>query len=218
MEEPRTVLPHVEVAEALALAGRRFGFPSLPAPSTASPLATVTLVKTFGGLDNDPNDYLLFRYASVAELDATVQLAITVASAWMQTRIASDPGYPPTDAAIATVVTYGEAYLALSFLYPILKARRVLGTHYPFEQQEPGAFDTLQNEDWWGQAQKLLSPYLTIEDEGVIRFAMPTFGIGPVIDVGPDSNLTSAEQQVEDLLDRARTLSVPPVGGPQWRG
>ena len=199
-------------------ATRRFGFPPPSSPATATALATVALVKTFGGLDDSPDAYLLFRYADMATLDATVQLCINVASAWIQTRIASDPGYPPTDPAVATVVQQGEVYLAEHYLFPILKARKVTGTHAPFVQEDSDRFDLLMENDWWRLAQELLSPYLTIEDEGVLRFAMPTFGIGPVIDIGPDSNLTSAEQQVEDLLDRARTLSVPPVGGPQWRG
>ena len=208
----------VLVSPQSADAGRRFGFPALPSPSTTSALATVANVKRYGGLDDNPDNYLLFRYTSEAALDDTVQDSINNASAYIQTRISADPGYPPTDAAILQVVTQGEVYYALHYLYPILWARKVTGTHAPFIQEDSDRFELLMQNDWKQLAVEQLSPYMTIEDEGVLRFAMPTFGIGPVIDQGPDSNLTSAEQQVEDLLDRARTLNVPPTGGPQWRG
>jgi hypothetical protein len=168
------------------------------------PWADVTRVKEIGGL-NHADDYLSFRFATVAELNTAINNAIAVASAWLNVRLA--PGiYTTTDTDIQELLSQGEAYLALHFLIPAVKARKVIGTHFAWESEDSDRYAELIDVEWLALAQELLADWIIIP-VGDTHFARPRMRVGTVIDTLAEG-FPTAEQEWEEILDRARSLNV----------
>lgn len=166
--------------------------------------ATPDKVKEIGGL-NHADDYLSFQFSSVTELDTAIDNAITVASAWLRVRMT--PGiYTTTDTDIQALLAQGESYLALHFLMPAVKARKVVGTHFAWESEEAESYAELIDVEWLALAQELLADWIII-NTGESHFARPRMRVGTVIDPLAEGFPTSLEEW-EELLDRARSLSV----------
>lgn len=166
--------------------------------------ATKEKVKEIGGL-NYANDYLNFQFSSVAELNTAIDNAIAVASAWLQIRLTPADIYETTDADIQVVLAQGEAYLALHFLVPAIKARKVYGTHFAWDSETSERYAELIDVEWLALAQELLADWLIVA-VGDRVFARPKMRVGTVID---RTTLQSAEEEWAEILDHTRSLSVP---------
>lgn len=165
--------------------------------------ATKEKVKEVGGL-NYANDYLNFQFASVSELNTAIDNAIAVASAWLQIRI-QDGVYETEEETIQTVLAQGEAYLALHFLVPAIKARKVYGTHFAWESEASDRYAELIDVEWLALAQELLADWLIVP-VGTATFARPVLRVGTVID---PADLQTVEEEWAEILDRTRSLTVP---------
>jgi len=170
--------------------------------------ATEARVRGVGGFNDAGTlgDWKLFKFATNAELTAAIADAIAVASAFLKVR---DPGgvYTTTDTDIQEILAQAESFLALHFFVPALKARRVYGTHYPLESEGSDRFEELIDIEWMELAQQLLAGIINLEVKGEKAFARPTLRVGRVIDP-LDVSYKSSEQQIEETLDYARSLSV----------
>lgn len=169
------------------------------------PLATEALVRNTGGF-NHADDYHMFRFANDSELTSFITQKLSLASAWLQTRLKSGI-YTSVDPLINTVVAEGEAYITLHFMMTHLKSRKVQGTHWPLESEGSERYAELIDVEFLTLAQELLGTWMIIEI-GSQNFARPTFRIGTVIDP-LSSGFETAEQEIEETLDRARSLAVP---------
>lgn len=165
---------------------------------------TAKQVKEVGGL-NDANAFLAFFFADVAELNTAINNSIVVAASWLKTRLPSGI-YTSSDTDIQNLLSLAEAYLALHFLMPHLKARKVTGRHFAFESEDSDRYEELIDVEYLKLAQDLLGEWLTIAVEDR-HFARPRMRVGPVIDPN-DVSLESVEEELAETLDRARSLTV----------
>lgn len=162
---------------------------------------TVQQVKDVGGL-NHADDYLLFRVANTPALDDLIEDAIDVAAAWLRTRLPSGI-YATSDTDIQTLLALGEAYLALHFLAPHAKARKVYGTHFAFDSEDSERYEELIDVEWLKLMEDLLGEWLDVSPTG--SFARPRLRVGAVID---RNDLQSVEEEFAETLDHVRSLSV----------
>lgn len=173
-------------------------------------ITTEAQVREVGGLSDRSatGDWNLFRYESDAELTVAITNAIAVASSWIQLRI--DTGiYASADTNIQTVLSLAEAYLSLHFLVPALKARRVFGTHYALETQEAAAYAELIDVEWMALARELIDAWVIIDTPGSV-YAKPRMRVGTAINP-LDPGFESMETELLETLDRARSLTLPPL-------
>lgn len=177
------------------------------------PFTSVSQIRQAGGID-DSLAFNLFWLADDAALNALITPYVTVAAAWVASRAgASAYAAAALDANLTALFAQGESYVALHFLFPALQSRRVLGTHYPLQQEGSERFEELVGTQWMELANDLLEPYLTAEEEGK-PFAMPAFVLGSYVTQEPDDPGGAAAQDliIEDLVDNARSLTIgPPV-------
>ncbi|HEV8176115.1 MAG TPA: hypothetical protein VGP44_00360 [Gemmatimonadales bacterium] len=132
-------------------------------------LTTAANVRAVGGLD-EASDHLLFRDPDDAALDARINALIPAAAAWLRTR--APVYYASTDVDIIALFTHAESLLTLILLVETLKARKVYGSHFPFDSETSDRYEALIDTEWPKQLEMLIDPYLTIETEGT-AFAMP---------------------------------------------
>lgn len=173
--------------------------------------ATTALIKELGGLDAS-SDYTVFWDADGTALDTRITSVIAIASARVAQRVGTTV-YTTTDPSVQTILAWGESYVALYHLYAPLRARKVLGTHYPLQQEDSERFDALLNTDWLELANSLLEPYETEEIDDK-PFAMPAFVLGTYTTQQPDDpgGADAEDIIVEALVDNARSLTLgPPV-------
>ena len=170
------------------------------------PWADEAKVREIGGLNNTSatGDWNIFRFDSNAELTTAIENAITVASAWIQLRILSGY-YETTDANLQAVLAQAESYLALHFLLPAVKMRRVVGTHYPIETEGSDRYEELIDVEWMKLAEELLVGLLQIDVGNTKSYYRPTLRVGRVLD---PLDYKSVEQQIEETLDHARSLGI----------
>jgi hypothetical protein len=163
------------------------------------PLTNVAEVEKIGALI--PN---LFD-TDQAGLDALVLDAATDADNWMQVYLGSL--YGGTTTAETAVQARGQAYLALAYLTPTLKAKKVYGTHFPLDSEDSAAYENLLEQDWEGLARSLLAKWISIEATGTgggaqQNFALPYFA---AVD-SPDATTTDDNDlQLRELADAARS-------------
>ena len=136
-------------------------------------------------------------------LDALIMDALVDADNWLQTYLGAN--YGGVSAAEASVQGRASAYIALAYLTPVLKAKKVYGTHYPIDSEDSTSYENLLEQDWEGLAKSELSKWLQIEISGqgasAKSFARPYFGITD----SPDPTLTDNEEiQMGDIADEAR--------------
>ncbi len=161
--------------------------------------ATSTLVRQLGGL-NDASAYLLFSVASDAALNTFIDEQIAVASAWLS--LTAPTYYASADASIGLVFKQAEAYITLQYLADALKARKVYGTHAPFDSEDASSYAQMIDVEWETRAETLLSRFTTL-DTAARPIALPVFSVGPVVNRYTDSTLESIEQELTELTDLA---------------
>jgi len=162
-------------------------------------LATTAKVALIGGL-------IPFLYGPDVDLTAMnviIQAAIDDASAWMTVYL--DAAYGGTTAVETAVQTRAEAYIALSYLTPTLRAMKVYGTHAPLDSEEGDSYERLLEQDWEGLAKSLLQKWIVVEitgtPSGATPFALPYFSATSPV----DSTLRDVEEiQISAIDDEAR--------------
>lgn len=172
--------------------------------------ATEAKVREIGGLNDQSQtgDWHLFRFVSNSELSTAIANAIAVAGAWIQTHLLDPTIYSTSDPNLSLLLAQGESYLALHFLVPAVKARRVMGSHYAVESEASDRYEELIDVEWLQLAQELLQGLLILEITTEQHFfARPTLRVGPVLDP-LQIGVETVEQELEETLDRARSLSV----------
>lgn len=158
--------------------------------------ATSTLVRQLGGL-NDSGAYNLFRVADDAALNTFIDAQIAVASAWLS--LTAPTYYASTDASIDLVFKQAEAYITLQYLADALKARKVFGTHFPYDSEESSSYAQLIDVEWEARAETLLSRFVTL-DTAANPIAFPYFGTSSVIDY---TNVDSAEAELTEIRNQS---------------
>jgi len=171
---------------------------------------SVDLIEQAGGID-EPQAYVLFRYADKPTLDAMVLQYAGFAASWLKTRAgASVYASAALDSDVSNLFALGETYVACHFIFPILQSRKVTGSYYPLQEEDSARFEELIGVQWMKLAEDLLEPYLTVEEEGK-PFALPVFRVGPGVTRTLDGSdgIPTEEAILEANLDIVRTLAVP---------
>lgn len=168
------------------------------------PLTTATQVMEAGGL-NDVDAHRLFRLDSEAELRTYIESKMPLATAWLRSRAATY--YASTDPDVIALFTYAEALLTLHWCLLPLKARKVMGTHWPLEMEGSERFQELIDNEIISQVEELLSPYLVVVVTGK-NFALPTFRSGNAL---VPSDYDPADVELRQILDQANsTIGAAP--------
>lgn len=166
-------------------------------------LATAALVREVGGIDDDAA-YRLFVVASDTALNALVTARLAIASAWLRTRAPND--YDNGDADTDALFTHAEALLTMHFLAETLKARKVYGTHFPYDSEDSDSYAKLIDVEWMHQVEELVGPFLAVTVGDEKPFAAPVFLTFGVLD---RSQLQSASDELGDIIDEANaTLTL----------
>lgn len=165
-------------------------------------LASAALVREVGGID-DGDAYNLFRLANDAALNTLVTARLAVASSWLKTRAPDE--YASSDTDIQALFTHAEALLAMHFLCVSLKARKVYGTHFPYDSEGSDRYAELIDVEWMKQVEELVGPFLVVQAGDEKAFAAPVFLAGGVID---RSTLDGAGEttELQDIIDEANDL------------
>lgn len=142
-----------------------------------------------------------------AGLDAIVLDAITDADSWMVVYLGDS--YGGANAAETGVQARAQAYLAMAYIEPTLRAKKVRGTHYPLDSEDAVAYEDLLEKDWEGLARSLLAKWISLETTGggtAQNFALPYFAASDGPDL-TDPALTDSEAlRLRRIADRARSL------------
>jgi hypothetical protein len=169
----------------------------------AGPYATVARVKSIGGL-NEALDYNLYRFADVTELNTEITDAIAVAKATI--RSLNSSVYDAPDADQLVKITRGEAYYALYFAYPALKARKVTGTHWPVDSEGSERYAELIDSEWLALAQTALEGIIDVSPAGT-AFARPTLSVTNAINRTNNPELLTQAEIVQGIAEEARSLA-----------
>lgn len=174
----------------------------MPAPYTA-----VARVKALGqlrfdlfeGLDND------------GELDTFLGPFLSAVDGYLDANLAED--IPASvEAGVVARLDLGAAYLVLELVTASLKARKVYGTHAPYDSEEAESYDEPLNKEWKELALLMIGEWIPLEDPTPgSAFARPVLRATTPVDYGSTATLTPLEQW-NDLLTRARGLSLPAIG------
>jgi hypothetical protein len=158
------------------------------------PLTTTVEVERLGALIPQLFD------TDQAGMDAIVLDAITDADNWMQVYLGAN--YGGLTAPETAVQARGQALLSMSYVEPILRAKKVRGTHFPIDSEESTAYEDLLEKDWEGLARSLLAKWISLEPTGGTQnFALPYFQATD----SPDPLVTDGESiRIRDIDDEAR--------------
>jgi len=173
------------------------------------PWATEAKVREIGGLNNTDavtGDFKIFKFTTNAQLTTAIENAIAVASAFLQLRIISGY-YATTDPNLQVVLAQAESYIALHYLLPAVKARKVEGIFYPVESEEAESYKELIDIEWMELAEELLIGLVQFDIGGSKNFSRPTLRTGRVIDPFA-AGFKTEEQIITETLDRARSLGI----------
>lgn len=160
--------------------------------------------------------YLLFRLADDAALNTEVTRMLTRASAWLVGHLTDPADY--TGAATAATNTDAlfagaEEALTMHFLTMQLKARKVYGTHFPYDSEGSERFEELIDVEWFKQVEGFVSGFLNTQVDPGKTFFLPAFGAtGTILRSEKDAITT----KLDDLLIDAEGRVQPPIGSWVW--
>lgn len=172
-------------------------------------LTTTAHVRQTGGIA-EADAFLMFRVADDAALNTEVARMLARASAWLASR-APDfyTGSATAETGIDTLFEGAEEALTLHFLTMQLKARKVMGTHFPYDAEDSDRFGELIDVEWFAQMEGLVGAYIEIQGDAAHPFALPTLGAtGPILNTELDRVTTT----LGDILDRAENRSPSQSG------
>ncbi len=139
-------------------------------------LTTAAHVRQTGGIA-ESNAYLLFAMDDDADLNAEVTRMLARASAWLKTR-APDfyTGAATSDTDVDALFEGAEEALTMHYLTMQLKAKKVYGTHFPYDQEGSERFEELIDVEWLAQMEGLIGAYLEVTGDAAHPFALPVCG------------------------------------------
>src|SRR5438270_6226912 len=162
-------------------------------------LTTTSEVERIGGL-------IPFLFdTDQAGMDAIVLDAITDADSWMIVYLGA--GYGGASAAETGVQARAQAYLAMAYIEPILRAKKVRGADAPLDAGDAAAFEDLLEKDWEGLARSLLAKWISLETTGggaAQNFALPYFAASDGPDLTDPFTTDSEALRLRRIADRAR--------------
>lgn len=173
------------------------------------PLTTVANVRQTGGIA-ESNAYLLFQMDDDDALNDEVERMLNRASAWLASR-AEDfyTGSATSDTGIDALFEGAEECLTLHFLTMQLKARKVYGTHFPYDSEGSERYEELIDVEWFAQMEGLVGAYMEVGGDAAHPFALPTLGAtGTIL----SSDLDVVTVTLGDVLDRAENRSPSQSG------
>jgi hypothetical protein len=173
------------------------------------PLTTPANVRQTGGI-SEANAFLLFQVDDDAALNAEVTRLLARASAWLKTRSPDFyTGTTTTETDVDALFAGAEEALTMHYLTMQLKAKRVYGTHFPYDQEGSERFEELIDVEWLAQMEGLIGAYMEVEGDTAHPFALPTFGTtGTVLDTELDAVTVTLGQ----VLDRAENRKPTSTG------
>jgi hypothetical protein len=158
---------------------------------------------------NEADAYLLFRLTDDSELADLIDDTILDAAAWMDDRAPTAYAEAVDDptSSRGRLFKRAEAYLTLNFLVEALKARKVYGTHAPYDEEDSSSFATLIDTEWVQKVNDLIGPYLETETggPGANAFALPVFGATEAIDA---TDLQTTEEELGDIISDSESIPV----------
>lgn len=154
-------------------------------------LTTVDEVRAAGGID-EPDAHLTFRLPDPAALDLVVQKGISWGAAWLQLRVLPEhyTGSVTLNLAKDEIFKAAEESLAIYYVLPRLKIRRVLGTHWAVDQEGSERFQELIDTELLAQVETSIGIYAIVETVGETAYlpqfaatqvATPSVGINQLI-------------------------------------
>jgi hypothetical protein len=167
-------------------------------------LASVSEVRRVGGLD-DQDAYLLFRLPDEASLDALITDELAVAEAYL-THKAGTSYTQTADTNLQALMRRAEVYWVLMQLFEPLKARKVLGTHAPFDSEGSERYEALIDTEWGAKFEQLTGSI--IADDTGSPFSLGVFLVSTPIDRAVDVECPTVRNQA--ILDEVT------CGGGWW--
>jgi hypothetical protein len=169
-----------------------------------APFTTVERIKALGQLRYD----LFEGFADEAALDDFLEVFIGAVDGYLEANLADD--IPASlEAGVVARLDLGAAYLALELVTASLKARKVYGTHAPFDSEESQSYDEPLNKEWKELALLMIGEWIPLEDPTPeSAFARPVLVATTPVDYRSTSILTPIEQWNE-LLTRVRATALP---------
>ena len=179
------------------------------------PLSTAANVRQTGGIA-ESNAYLLFQVADDTALNTEVTRMLARASAWLANHVEDATVYTGSataDTNIDAMFEGAEEALTMHFLTMQLKARKVYGTHFPYDQEGSERFEELIDVEWFRQMESFVSTYLNTQDDPTHTFALPVLGsTGTII----ATDLEPITTTLGKVLDRAENNVQRPLGPWVW--
>lgn len=173
----------------------------------AAPFTTLTRIKQLGQLRFD----LFEGIGGESELNLFLEPFRSAVSGYLTANLA-DGIAASTDAGVLARLDLGAAYLALELVTASLKARKVYGTHSPYDSEESQSYDEPLNKEWKELALLMIGEWIPLEDPTpASAFARPVLVATTPVDYDSISILTPLEQWNE-LLTRARGTALPAIG------
>lgn len=156
------------------------------------------------------NDYLLFQMADDTALNTEVTRMLARASAWLKTRAPDHyTGSATIEPDIDALFEGAEEALTMHYLTMQLKARKVYGTHFPYDQEGSERFEELIDVEWLAQMEGLVGAYMEVEGDMAHPFALPGFGTtGTVL----ENEREPVTVTLERVLQRAENRRPSQVG------
>jgi len=172
-------------------------------------LTTVAHVRQTGGIAED-NAYLLFQVDDDDALNTEVARMLTRASAWLTTR-APDvyTGSATSDTSVDALFEGAEEALTMHYLTMQLKAKKVYGTHFPYDQEGSERFEELIDVEWVTQMEGLVGAYLNALDTDLQHpFALPGLGsTGTILSSEIDLETTTLGNILDQAENRAQSTT-----------
>lgn len=170
-------------------------------------LTSVTEVRRLGGLD-DELAYQLFRLPDEPALEALIEDEITLASAYLTSKAGTE--YTQTaDTDQQALFRRAEAYFVLIQLVEPLKARKVFGTHAPYDSEESLAYERLIDTEWQAKFEMLVGNFVA-DDTPTTPFSLGAFRTTEPFDRLTDiDSVTVQNQRRLDEVNDALTGTWP---------
>lgn len=175
-------------------------------------LTTVANVRQTGGIA-EADAFLMFRVADDTALNAEVARMLARASAWLAEQAPLHyTGSATASANVDLLFTGAEEALTMHFLTMQLKARRVYGTHFPYDSEGSERFQELIDVEWFAQMNGLVGRFFEVSSDAGHPFALPVMGTTSTIQ---PEEIDSVTTRLGDALDWAENRA-PARTGAWW--
>lgn len=166
-------------------------------------LSTVDAVRQRLGI-NDELSHELFGLPDEAALDAMVEDELAVATAYLTSKAGTN--YTQTaDTNLQALMARAEIYFVGMQIAEPLKARKVFGTHAPYDSEESLSYQRLIDEEWQAKFEMLTGPY--VSDDTGSPYSLGVFVVSESLDRTTDVDCIT--DQYDDLLAEVNCWGLP---------